>query len=1017
MQFNLEQILFALLLAGEIGTGYAILSINERLCHSDKTSIAVVVKLFQNNFSYKDAPKWAKKQYRRIDCSKKGINFIPTQVIPKNTEYLDMSFNRLRVISSTDLNGLENLTILNLKMNCVPSKYIITSLASHANCESDLYIEPGALENLQNLRILLLNNNYLREFPSRLPVSLLCLNIDHTWLGDITAPLVENNLKLKIVSAGGNCRLVAVAPTGPRCPRHFNISSNFSEYLETLFLYFNAWTVVPSYLIQKKLKILQLTANVISRIRKNDFVKGKNLKELYLNGLSSTKTESYVTIENNAFDYLVELEVLSLANNFLKFIQNDLFRRNTKLKYLDLARNSLFESVITNAPYLAHLASLQYLDVSGNAEGRTVRLNEMRLGASYANLTSLETLAIGFISPLQRSYFFSSMSVQFNSISEQSIDLLASLKHLRVLCVYGISLNWLNPSLLQKLNHLEYFDAANNEIQFRSHEVEESFYTDTSEQLSTRLKQTLRQNTDNGKGYSKKRYMLTSLNLSNDCITTKVLNLSNNFISNLTNRMNFLNQACTVDLSFNKIRQINNNDIESFATLKVLILDHNPLHEIDPYALSGMTQLQTLSMHDVLLNPVKLCMGQISLTFLYYLPNATHITLKWKDGGIAVSLAFILWFEVYAQESAYFDSISVLDLSGNKLVGDLSVITFFCQQVAEIIVRDSQLYDAMLSQPLLPPNNKLTLLDLGSNHLLLLPMRQAIENLNNLQFLVLDHNKIFELSGNILFNLTSLEKLDLSHNKISYIQARFFSRSKLKYLDLSYNEIARLGNDVFSLEVLSNLEQFDVRGNEIDCSCGVWNVFRSWLALPEAQHVTIQGFVPKCSSDLDLFYGGCVACHSPFDLKDTSLLWYIAHPSCEVSVLSMYTAVFSSFSLLFLLFGTLGYSKWIERIVFRKVNQQFRVRSLQNQPAVLPNTAQNNVFVVFDYESNEVGDWVDHRLCRAMEEGVPRIPLKVHGKDVSCGAAPSQQLIRNIINCRKTIVFLSYDFFSKKTCW
>ena len=801
-----------------------------------------------------------------------------------------------------------------------------------------------------------------------------------------------------------------------RCPRNFNISSNFSEYLDTLLLYSDAWTVVPSYLIQKRLRILHLSKNPISRIRKNDFVNGKNLKELYLNGLTEAVGENNVTIENNAFDYLVELEVLNLAQNFLKFIQNDLFRRNTKLKYLDLSRNNLFKSVFTNAPYLAHLVLLQYLDVSGNAVDRTVRLNEMRLGASYANLTSLETLAIGFISPLQRSYFFTSTSVQFNSISEQSIDLLASLKHLRVLCVCGISLNWLNPSLLQKLNHLEYFDAANNNVQFRSHEVEESFYIDTSEQLSTRLKQMLRRNSNNGKDHSKAHNTLTTLtglNLNNDCITTKVLNLSNNFISNLTNRMNFLNQACTVDLSFNKIRHINENDFESFTTLKVLILDHNPLHEIDPYALSGMTQLQTLSMYDVLLNP----MTPVSfISFLYNLPNATHISLRWKAEKSMVSAAFYTWYILHAQEPAYFDSISVLDLSGNALYYDLSVITFLCQQVAEIKARDSQLYDAMLSQPLLPPNNNLTLLDLGSNHLVSLPKRQAIENLNNLLFLHIDHNRIFELSGAFLFNLTSLEKLDLSHNKISYIQARFFSGSKLKYLDLSYNEIARLGNHIFSFEVLSNLEQFDVRGNEIDCSCGVWNVFRSWLALPGAQHVTIQGFVPKCSLDLDLFYGGCVACHSPFDLKDTSLLWYIAHPSCEVSVLSMYTAVFSSFSLLFLLFGTLGYSKWIERIVFRKVNQQFRVRSLQNQSAVLPNTAQNNVFVVFDYESNEVGDWVDHRLCRAMDEGVPRIPLKIHGKDVSCGAAPSQQLIRNIINCRKTIVFLSYDFCIKKTC-
>ena len=96
------------------------------------------------------------------------------------------------------------------------------------------------------------------------------------------------------------------------------------------------------------------------------------------------------------------------------------------------------------------------------------------------------------------------------------------------------------------------------------------------------------------------------------------------------------------------------------------------------------------------------------------------------------------------------------------------------------------------------------------------------------------------------------------------------------------------------------------------------------------------------------------------------MLWYIAHPFCEVSVLSAYTASLSAFTFLVCLFGLLVLSKWIKRVAYRKTGQQFRVQLIHCEPEFLSDESHSvSVFVVYDFDNNEVGDWVDHHLCQA----------------------------------------------------
>ena len=994
------QIFFLVLKFQVIATknGAAVLSKTERFCQTGNSIITYVAELFQSAFLYSDIPEWVEQSFIIADCSKKGLNFIPTQLISSNTEFLDMSYNELRIISSNDFVGLENLMILNFDLNCVKTW---TYTDPHANCRKDLYIEPGAFKYLKKLRFLLLRFNFLRDFPRELPVSLQYLSIMTTYLGDITTQLIESGSNLKGLAAGFNC----VSQDGLQilCPREFNITANFSNVLEMLYLEVNSWFGVPSYFISKKLRDLDLSFNPILEIRKTDFVRGKNLKVLALEAISSPNNP--LKLAMGSFDFLVQLEVLILCHNYLTYIPNNLFRHTANLKVLDLSKNNLFQTIF-NPTYLINLKFLTYLNVAENTLSiKNVHFHELVLGSSFANLTSLQSLYIG----LQPMY----SSVQFDSISEDSISLLASMINLKTLSVAGLSLTKLNPTCLRKLTNIKSFDASSNNIRFQSLKS------------SLILNETRKQNLPHLNHCCKNKYLprlkpnenlyakhlMGKYDVQDECMLS-ILNLSNNVILSLKGHLMFLDKACVVDLSNNKISQISSTDFKSFQNLQMLLLDHNPLHFVDPSALLTLVNLKILSFNDIQLD------AEISynpLLFLYNLSNLTSISFRWKDVEGVVSSAVFQWS--IATNSTSIKSISKLDLSGNKITLHLNITTFVFQQTSSMILRSCQILDSMMTLPMLPAGNILEILDLGDNEMSELPT-EALKNQKNLVSLALDYNRISMLSGDFLLHLTSLRKLVISHNKISHIQPGFFSGSKLEYLDLSYNKIARLNDEVLTLNVLKALFYIDIRKNEFDCSCGVWDTYRIWLMTPQSQEATIPGLISKCTLDIDLFYDGCVDCQSPYKLRGLSLLWYITHPSCKISAMSSYTAFFSAFFLVFLVFGTLGYSKWVKRVVFRKVNQQFRVRSLQpkaNNRSNDPKQLQN-VFIVFDLQNSEVADWVDHRLCQAMSDGNHPISLIIHGKHNSCGVAPSQQALRNIMNCQKTVLLLSYDFCLERTC-
>ena len=969
-------------------------------CNTLRVSGEALAGILQQQFVHGQIPDWivSEREYQWVNCSRRGLDFVPTKVIPENVEILDLTHNRLRKISSKDFSKYKNLAAIFFDDNCFKSQGFKT------RCTTDFYIESGSLKHVPNLRHLSLRKNYLRDFPQDLPKSLTYLLIDFGNFGNITNDLQKYGSNLKALSASLNCQA-----TYKLCSKNFNITSAFSASLEFLDLAFNNWKNLPKHLISPQLETFRFSGNPVKKLFKDDFFTGKNLKILIIDNLGIS-----LVIEIGVFDSLINLEHLDLSGNFLTFIPTKLFRYNTKLQYLDLSLNKLSLTVY-NPVYLDHLHMLTYLDVSSNGFEFKTHFSELDLGSSYAKLTSLKVLMIGIPPGLTISdvNFRLRFSDAYDHLSEQSTNIMASLRNLSVVSIAGLSLRSLNllpwaemPNLLTffaPYNQLSFYHSQSNESQASPH---------TTKQYKTRFKPCHLNETascNSSEAAVNKMHTLTATSVdkrdNHSCV--KVLSYSYNRIYNLSYWYGFdWPEACTVDLSYNHIVTINANDFKSFTNLEVLILNQNPLHKVATDAFSSLSKLQSLFMVNNDLDED----DDSDLSFLTKIPKTANISFKWWTGWNHAFRSLGYW---RPEVQGWFDSVVSLDLSENKVPFDIKVFQSLksFQSKSKLILRNCDIVNSMLSSSFASlSESSLTYVDLGNNKLDQLPANNFVF-LKKLKTLKLDHNAISVLEGNFLSQFEHLVEFIVSHNRISYIEPNFFDHTSVKYLDLGFNNIARLGKDILSLVVLNNLEYLDIRGNDLDCTCGVWDTFSFWTTSNEHNHVNLPGYVPKCTTQFDTFFGGCVACQFPVKLKGQSLLSFNSNSHCQTTKRLVYALTFS-FSFLFLmLFGTLGYSNWFKRYAFRKITEKFRVLSL-NRRTHFKFSCNASVFVIYDRANNEVGDWVDNRLSRAMKNGRPSITLKIVGKDDSCGVAPSQQMLQRIMMCRKTVLILTKSFCS-----
>ncbi|XP_042191184.1 podocan-like isoform X2 [Callorhinchus milii] len=292
---------------------------------------------------------------RIVQCSDKGVDKMPYG-IPFNTRNLFLMNNKIEMIQMGLLSEYLSLEFIVLNNNKL----------------TDAGIE-GALEGIEKLTRLYMDQNHLHSIPTDLPPTLEELMLNSNNISQMSAYVLAKCTSLKSISLNNNNITDESIPEGA-----FNQVQN----LRIIKMNHNLLSVVPANLTTN-LRELYLEGNQIIKIPDSVFANSSELTHLDLhnNHLNSNG------IGDKAFLHMVRLEHLDLGKNALTSIPKQLPH---SLKTLLLQENNLTsirKNVLWNMSKLEEI-HLEHNKISVVAAGAFRRLMGLRhLDISYNQLT------------------------------------------------------------------------------------------------------------------------------------------------------------------------------------------------------------------------------------------------------------------------------------------------------------------------------------------------------------------------------------------------------------------------------------------------------------------------------------------------------------------------------------------------------------------------------------------------------------------------------------------------------
>ncbi|XP_042352555.1 leucine-rich repeat neuronal protein 2 [Plectropomus leopardus] len=296
-----------------------------------------------------------------VDCNDLLLTKLPLP-IPPNTHTLRLQSNLLSELNTVALQGLANLTDLDLSQNRFSHVRTITQssplpsvLSLHLEENHLSHLPEASFSSLPALQELFLSHNNLHSIaPGAFTGldSLLRLHINNNRLTTVDPRWFRALPRLEVLMLGGNpvealpergflalksLRSLVLGGMGLRGLAEKALEG--LEGLESLSFYDNRLTKVPTQALMRVpgLKFLDLNKNHIKIIETGDFQDMVHLKELGLNNM-----EELVSIERAALENLPELTKLEITNNpRLSYIHPQAFLQLSRLETLMLNSNSL----------------------------------------------------------------------------------------------------------------------------------------------------------------------------------------------------------------------------------------------------------------------------------------------------------------------------------------------------------------------------------------------------------------------------------------------------------------------------------------------------------------------------------------------------------------------------------------------------------------------------------------------------------------------------------------------------
>uniref|UniRef100_A0A3Q2E4P2 Toll-like receptor 7 n=1 Tax=Cyprinodon variegatus TaxID=28743 RepID=A0A3Q2E4P2_CYPVA len=952
------------------------------------------MSLLQRNISYPktlpcDVSEVDNGTAVKVDCTERYLKEVPI-AIPGETTNLTLTINHIPNLNSTSFQGLDNLTEIDMRCNCVPIK-----IGPKDNmCTKSLTIKEDTFTALRNLRALYLDGNQLDNIPRGLPSNLVLLSLEVNHIFHISKENLSEIQHVQVLYLGQNCYY-----RNPCNVSYYIEDGSFSkmENLSILSLKSNNLSFIP-HRLPASLKELYLYNNNIQKISDQDFENLTNLEILDISGncprcynapfpCTPCPNNSPLQISKGAFKLLTKLKTLRLHSNSLTSVLPEWFTSTKDLRVLDLSSNFLARD-IGSTTFPLSLGKLEELDLSFNYELQRYP-ETLRLSDSFASLKSLKILRIkGYV---------------FQQLKPESIAPLKPLLNLEVVDLGTNFIKMANLSILMELKSFQIISLSDNKIsspsdsqnvfsfnggepmqwspmsaadQFKNKEVREIHYFRYDEYARSCK-------------YKDKELGIVTLFVKKECSKFgKTLDVSRNNIFFLHSRFLNLKELRCLNLSGNAMSQsLNGTEFSNLTNLQYLDFSSNRL---DLLYFTAFKELKNLVILDISKN-----------NHYFESEGLTHM-LNFTKNLPKLKILLMNHNKISTSTNTEMESESLerLEFRGNRLDmlwrdGDTRYINYFKKLV------------------------NLRVLDISSNNLRSV-QREVFRGLpdklsdlyikkNKLSFfawgeLQLLHDlKVLDLSGNYLTSVprmlsnctSSLEKLILHDNKIKKLTPNFLQDAfNLKYLDLSYNLIRYIEQSSFHDEVIKQMDMLLLHKNNYMCTCNAsW--FITWL---NKTNVTI----PRLGID--------VSCASP-GVQKGHLVVSVDLQACQHSLMSiiLYTLMTS----LLLGFLTLSISShlflWDVWYIYHFCRAKLKgYLRLHSQSEVY------DAFVMYDKNDPAVSEWVMKEMCPHLEEhGDHRLTLCLEERDWVPGCPLIDNLSQSIHKSKRTVFILTKQYIKE----
>uniref|UniRef100_A0A3P8TU49 Slit homolog 2 (Drosophila) n=1 Tax=Amphiprion percula TaxID=161767 RepID=A0A3P8TU49_AMPPE len=819
-----------------------------------------------------------------VDCHGQGLRSVPRN-IPRNTERLDLNANNLTKVTKADFAGLRHLRVLQLMENKittiergafqdlkelerlrlnrnnlaifpellflgttklyrldlsenqiqgVPRKAFrgaveIKNLQldyNHISC-----IEDGAFRALRDLEVLTLNNNnisrlsvasfnhmpklrtfrlhsnnlqcdchvawlseWLRQRP-RLGLYTQCMAPPHLRGHNVAEVQKKEFVCTGHQSSSSSSCSVLQCPESCTCSNNIvdcrgkgltEIPTNLPETITEIRLEQNAIKVIPAgaFSPYKKLRRIDLSNNQISELASDAFQSLRSLNSLVLYGNKITE------ISKGLFEGLFSLQLLLLNANKIACLRVDAFQDLHNLNLLSLYDNKL--QTIAKGTF-SSLRAIQTLHLAQNPficdchlKWLADYLQDNPIETSGARCTSPRRLANKRIGQIKSKKFRCSGTEDYRS--KLGGDCFADLACPEKCRCEGTTVDCSNQKLTKIPDHIPQYAA---ELRLNNNEF-------------TVLEAT---------GIFKKLPQLRKINLSNNRITdieegtfegasgVNELILTSNRLENIHHRMlKGLSGLRTLMLRSNRISCVSNSSFVGLSSVRLLSLYDNQITSMNPGAFDTLHSLSTLNL---LANPFN-----------------CNCHLAWL--GDWLRRKRIVTGNPRCQSPYFLKEIPIQDVAVQDFACEDGNDENSCSPVlrcpAECSCLDTVVRCSNKGLTALPKGlpKETTELYLDGNHFTQVPVE--LSNYKHLTLIDLSNNQISTLSNHSLSNMSELLTLILSYNRLRCIPVRAFDGLKsLRLLSLHVyvilTRLTPLNADCYIMLIISPVC--------VSCLCGL----------------------------------------------------------------------------------------------------------------------------------------------------------------------------------------------------